>query len=305
MIVVTAPTGLIGRQVVERLMEQGVSLRVIVRDAARLPSHVRERVEVIEGSHGDAVIVNRAFEGADAVFWLVPPDPRARSVEAAYVDFSRPACDALRRHDVKRVVGISAVGRGTPQAARAGYVTGSLAMDDLIVSSGTSYRAVTNPSFMDNIIRQVAPITEKGVFFSPIDGNRTMPTCATRDIASVSAQLLIDDTWSGVDRASVLGPANLSFNDMATIMSDVLGKPIRFQQIDFDAYKAQFLGFGLSDAMAQGMTDMAKAKNDGLDNAEVRTPANTTPTTFREWCERALVPAFRKVARFDIQDAAT
>ena len=291
MIVVTTPTGSIGRQVFDQILEQRASIRLIMRDPSRLPSHVRERVDVVKGSHGDSSVVNEAFVGADAVFWLVPPDPRAASVAAAYVDFSRPACDAFQRHGVKRVVGITALGRGTPQAGNAGYVTGSLAMDDLIASSGTSYRAVTNPSFMDNILRQIASIRSKGIFFSPIDGDRRMPTCATRDIAAVAARLVLDETWSGVDHAAVLGPDDLSFNEMATIMSDVLGKPVRFQQTDFDAYKAQFLGFGMSDAMAQGMTDMARAKNEGLDNAELRTSANTTPTSFRQWCEDLLKSA--------------
>ena len=35
----------------------------------------------------------RAFKGADAVFWLVPTD-RHRPPEAAYVDFTRPACSS-------------------------------------------------------------------------------------------------------------------------------------------------------------------------------------------------------------------
>jgi hypothetical protein len=43
--------------------------------------------------------------------------------------------------------------------------------------------------------------------------------------------------------------------------------------------------------MAQGMTDMARAKNDGLDNAVSRTPEATTPTTFRHWAEEELAPA--------------
>jgi hypothetical protein len=44
-------------------------------------------------------------------------------------------------------------------------------------------------------------------------------------------------------------------------------------------------------AMAQGMTDMAAAKNEGLDNAEPRNPENTTPTSFRQWCAEVLKPA--------------
>src|SRR6266581_3637425 len=193
MIVVTAPTGLIGHQVLENLLESGEPVRVIVRDPSRLPTQARDRVEIVQGSHGDADSVDRAFAGADAVFWLVPPDPRAGSVEAAYVDFTRPACDAFKRHEVPRVVGVSALGRGTAAAGNAGLVTASLAMDDLIAGTGVSYRALTMPSFMDNMLRQAELIKSQGVFVSPISGDRKLPTCATRDIAAVAAKLLLDD----------------------------------------------------------------------------------------------------------------
>src|SRR6201984_3866150 len=122
MIVVTTPTGAIGHRVLERILRSSEDVRVIVRDPSRLPSQVRERVDVVQGSHGDERVVNQAFEGADSVFWLVPPDPQAKSVDAAYVDFTRPACAAFKTKGVKRVVGISALGRGTPPAAHAGLV---------------------------------------------------------------------------------------------------------------------------------------------------------------------------------------
>jgi hypothetical protein len=47
----------------------------------------------------------------------------------------------------------------------------------------------------------------------------------------------------------------------------------------------------MSEAMARAMVDMALAKNQGLDNAEPRTPQATTPTSFRQWCEEVLKPA--------------
>ena len=178
MIVVTTPTGTIGQQVLENLLNSGEPIRVIARDLARLPSQMRKRVEVVQGSHGDIDVVTKAFKGADSVFWLVPPDIRAHSVMAAYLDFTRPACDALRSQRVKRVVGVSALGRGWPK--NAGLVSASLAMDDLIASTGVSYRALTMPSFMDNILRQVEAIKNQGMLFSPISGDRKLPTCATR-----------------------------------------------------------------------------------------------------------------------------
>jgi hypothetical protein len=78
---------------------------------------------------------------------------------------------------------------------------------------------------------------------------------------------------------------------MAEIMSEVLGKPVRFQQIPFEAFKARLTASGMSEAMAQGMIDMMVAKNEGLDNAELRTPQSTTHTGFRQWCEEVLKPA--------------
>jgi uncharacterized protein YbjT (DUF2867 family) len=291
MIVITTPAGQIGGQVLENLLDSGEHLRLVARDPSAIPAGTRRLVEVIEGSHGDETVIGKALDGADAVFWLTPPDPRADSVEAAYTGFTRPAAEAFTKHGVKRVVGVSALGRGTPWAAHAGYVTASLAMDDLIASTGVAYRALTNPSFMDNIAAQAAAIKNQGMFFSPIDGDRKLPAVATRDIAVAAARLLLDDSWTGAGEVPLLGPEDLSFTDMAQIMSEVLGKPVRFQQISFEAYKDRFTGFGMSDAMAQGMTDMAWAKNQGLDNAVQRTPANSTPTSFRQWCQEVLKDA--------------
>jgi uncharacterized protein YbjT (DUF2867 family) len=289
MIVVTAPTGDIGHQVLENILDGGEAIRVIVREPDSLPAETRERVEVVRGSHADSDVVTEAFAGADTVFWLAPADPKAESVEAAYVDFSRPACEAIVSQQVKRVVVISPLGRGWPK--NAGYVTASLAMDDLITGTGVTCRVLTMPSFMENLLNQIEPIKNKGVFFSPISGDRKLPSCSTRDVAAVAAGLLLDDSWTGQDHVAVLGPDDISFNDMAQTMSDVLEKPVRFQQIPGEAYKSTFLNLGYSDAMAQGMLDMAVAKDEGIDNVEPRTPESTTPTSFRQWCEEVLKPA--------------
>ena len=192
MIVVTTPTGNIGSKVLKDLLSKNEPIRVIVRDPDRLAPEAGKRVEVVVGSHGDGAVVTRAFQDADSVFWVVPPDPQAASVEAAYVDFARPAVKALRQQGVKRVVGVSALGRGTPWATDAGLATASLAMDDLIASSGVSYRALTMPSFMDNLLRQIEPITKNGVFSLPIDGDRKLPSAASSDVAEVAARLLLD-----------------------------------------------------------------------------------------------------------------
>jgi uncharacterized protein YbjT (DUF2867 family) len=110
MIVITAPTSNIGSQVLQNVLDNGLPVRVIARDPSRLPSAIRDRVEAVQGSHSDINVLNQAFASAETVFWLVPPDPSAKSVDAAYVDFSRPACEAIKSHRVRRLVAVSALG---------------------------------------------------------------------------------------------------------------------------------------------------------------------------------------------------
>lgn len=103
MIDVTTPTGNIGRHVVRHLLDTSEPLRLIVLDPSKLPRDMRDRVEVIEGSHGDANVVDRAFRDADAVFWLCPPTPSSMPA-AATVNFAPPGAEAMRRHGISHVV---------------------------------------------------------------------------------------------------------------------------------------------------------------------------------------------------------
>ncbi len=181
------------------------------------------------------------------------------------------------------------MGRGV--AVQAGPVTAAFAKDEEIERTGVDARALWCPGFMENMLGQIDSLKHQGLFFSPSRPDMKAPHVATRDIAASGARLLLDRSWSGQGGLAVLGPENLSFNDMAAIMTDVLGKPIRFQSVPGEAYKAQLMKFGASEEFAQSLLEMYAAKDNGLDNFEPRTPENTTPTSFRQWCEEVLKPA--------------
>ncbi|WP_026412419.1 NAD(P)H-binding protein [Actinomadura oligospora] len=295
MIVVTAPTGQIGRQVLDILMDADAPVRVIARDPARLPARVRENAEVIQGSHSDKDVLAKALTNADSVFWLLPPDLTTPNVEDYFRDFTRPFCEALTETGVARVVAVSTLGRGVAQ--NAGQISASLAMDEMIKATGVRYRALDLPGFMENMLRNVPSLKVTGVFASPVTPDRKQPTVATRDIAAVAARLLLDPTWEGQEGVPVLGPEDLSADDMARVMTEVLGRPIRFQQISFEEQKATMTGHGRSEAAAQGLIDMVRAiDRDGIYHARPRTPEAGSPTSFRQWCEDVLKPAFEKSA---------
>ena len=104
MIVVTTPTGQIGRRVVQTLLAANENVRVIARDPDRLPPAVRERADVVQGEHIDPAVTLRAFEGAAAVFHVVPPETSAPDVRAHYRAFAEAAAPALTARGVGRVV---------------------------------------------------------------------------------------------------------------------------------------------------------------------------------------------------------
>jgi uncharacterized protein YbjT (DUF2867 family) len=290
MIVITTPTGDTGHQVLDRVLDSGEAVRVIARDPSRLPARVSARAEVVPGSHGDAGAITKALAGADRLFWLVPPPPFSYpgSAERYYLDFTRPACEAIRGLDVA-VVGITTLGHG--YQGKAGMLSAALAMDKLIEGTDAAYRALALPFFMENLLRQAQALKEQGTFSMANTADRPLPAVATRDAAAAAAALLLDSSWGGQASVPLAGPDNLTPDGMAEVISDTLGRTIRYRQVPVADRQTAMVQRGASQAMAQDMADMTEAQNNGIYDAEPRDPSSATPTSFRQWCHDTLKPA--------------
>jgi uncharacterized protein YbjT (DUF2867 family) len=288
MIVVTAPTGQIGRQILRRLLENDETVRVIARNPAKLDAQTRERVEVITGSHDDHDTVVKAFDGADTVFWLVPPGPRTDDVTGYYLDFTRPACAAIRQQGVRRVVGVSSLGRHYTR--KAGNLSAAFEMDDLIEQTGVAYRSLRMPFFMENLLLQAEAIRTQGVLALPNEAHTTLRLVATADVADAAADLLRDPSWDGQDSVPVLSPDSLTPQEMAGTISEAVGRQVVYSQIPIADFRSSLLQHGMSNGWIQGLIAMTAAQNDGLYEPEARV-AEPAPTDFRRWCEHVLEPA--------------
>ncbi|AZL59562.1 NmrA family transcriptional regulator [Tabrizicola piscis] len=288
MILITTPSGDIGSRVLQNVLKDRQDVRVIARNPSSLPESLRHRVEVVEGSHADPDVIGRAISGVESVFWLPPGSPSSPSAEAAYVEFSRAFCDALPASSVTHVVGISALGRGWPKPA--GLVTASLQMDDMIGRTGVNYRALTCASLMDNIQRQAELIQADGVFYQPTPARLKMPHVAKADVAAAAAGHLLALDWQGVGEVPLMGPEDISFEEMAEVMSSVLGRPVRYEEMPMEQFAGMMAAMGASDGMVRAYVDMLTAKNEGMDTARRPAARTGTPTTFRQWCEIELCP---------------
>ncbi len=287
MLVITTPTGTIGHQVLDLVLQAEAPVRVVVRDPATLAPEVRERVETIRGSTDDIEVVNQAFAGADAVFWIVPPGEGTDDLAAYSYKFNTIAADAIKAQRVRRIVWVSTLGSDTGKPS--GPLSAALAADKPLEETGVAARILCPATFMDNLLRQVTPLKEQGTFVWANPADQVLHNVATRDIAVKAAELLLDPHWAGQERVPLVGPDNLTPNEMAKVMSEVLRKPIHFQYISPEDYKASMLQRGVREAVAQGRVDMAIAVNDGF-YKEGAAVAERTATSFRTWCEKVLKP---------------
>jgi uncharacterized protein YbjT (DUF2867 family) len=291
MILVVTPTGFIGSKLLPLLLGAGEAVRVIARDPERLAPEIRSRVEVVQGGSDEEGVLERALRGVESVFHVVPPNASVPDVASYYLRFTHPVIAAMRRSGVSRVVTISGVGRRSP--LKAGIVSAALAKDIALEEAGLDVRALWCPSFMENMLRSVESIRTQGLFFDTRRADLRVPFVATQDIARSAARLLQDRSWRGPGGLAVLGPEDISLQDIAQITTEVLGREVRYQRVPTEAYQSQLLKYGASENFANGMIEMFNAKDQGIDSTEARTTENTTPTTYRDWCIEHLAPACR------------
>jgi uncharacterized protein YbjT (DUF2867 family) len=286
MIVLTTPTGHIGRELLSLLRAAGAPVRVIARDPARVPAGV----DVVAGSHDDPAVLDAALgDGADALFLLVPPDPTTDDADAHYLRFARPAAAAVARHGVGRVVMVSSFGRGIE--ADAGLLTSATLLEAEVNRAGAATRALRPPYFMENLLHLTGALAH-GILPLPSDPDRPLPTVAAADVAAAAAALLTDTGWTGQEGVAVVGPDDLTPQGIAATLAEALDRPVALQPITVADYRATFLEHGASPAFADATAAIVTAQNRGV-YADDTLPDRRGATSLRAWARAVLAPALR------------
>jgi uncharacterized protein YbjT (DUF2867 family) len=287
MILVTTPTGNTGSMILKFLVEQGQNVRIFVRDPKKIPTSILEKIEVVTGSLLNETEFTNALQGCDTLYFCVPQSNTQEDVNVYYEDFAKVAAKAIKNSGTKRVVYLS--GGGKESGLQAGVATALHKAEDIINQSGASVRSLRCPIFFESLLWQVAPLKKMVMFFLPIDGNYKSPQVAAKDIALLAVVLLTDNNWSGIEGVAVHGAADISHKDIAIQLSELVGKPIRFQQVSREDYVNTLLGHHSTEAFANSLTDMFVAIERGLYNSEPRTIESTSATTIKEWMSENLV----------------
>jgi uncharacterized protein YbjT (DUF2867 family) len=287
-ILVTTPTGKIGRRVLRELLDPEFEVRVVARDPARVPASLRQRVEVVGGSTSDAATLGRALDGMEALFWCVPAESSQEThVERHYEAFACAALQAIRQAGTSRVVTISAGGKGL--AREAGPISGLHAMEEILNESGAAIRHLRCGLFMENFLSQVWSIHRRGWISYPMPRHIPLPMTATADIANVALKWLVRRDWKGIDGIAVHGPEDLSYSQAAADIERILARPVRYEEASANQYVAALVAAGASVQYAHSRVGMFSELAQGITRAEPRTAESTTRTTLAAWAGRELL----------------
>jgi uncharacterized protein YbjT (DUF2867 family) len=113
-----------------------------------------------------------------------------------------------------------------------------------------------------------------------------------RDIGEVAAKILTEGCHDG-KVYTLTGPAAISFDDVARVLSEVLGKDVRYVDVPLEAAKTAMLRSGVPEWKADALNEYAKAHSEGYcdfttDDVEQLTGHPATPYTqfardFEQW----------------------
>ena len=211
---VTGSTGRIGQLVARRLSEIDVDHRLVVRDPARAPA--LPGTHIATADYGDAAAVRTALSGAHTVFMVSAAETPDRVQQ--HITFIDAAVDA----GVQRIVYLSFFG-ASPTA------TFTLARDHWATEEHLRSVGVAHTILRDNIYADFAPS------LVGIDGNIRGPAAdgraavvAQADIADVAAVVLTKDGTYDGQTLNLSGPAALTMHEIASILSDHLGRAVSY-----------------------------------------------------------------------------
>src|ERR1700721_127481 len=186
MIVITGATGHTGQPAADALVGSGANVRVVSRDAKKLDQFVALGAEAFVGNVEDRHAMAKAFEGADAVYLVVPEDTSQSDLRAHQERISDSYAAAVAFARVPNVVALSSI--GAQHAEGTGPIVGLHNMEQKLNKVPDLNALYLRAGyFMENLLMSIAPMRSMGMLPGGMTGALATPWIATKDIGEYAA----------------------------------------------------------------------------------------------------------------------
>lgn len=214
-----------------QLVGNGVEVRALTRspDKARYGRQFPDGVIPVAGDLSDVVAMRAALGGISTLFLLAPNVPDELTQAMITLNLAREA-------GVRGVVYLS-VFKGADYTD-VPHFTGKYTVERMIERCGLAATILRPAYYIQNDLRQKDALLKAGSYAMPV-GHKGISMVDTRDIAEVAASRLLLRERSGGplprEIVELVGPDSLTGPGLATLWTEVLGRPIRYAGDDLVA----------------------------------------------------------------------
>jgi uncharacterized protein YbjT (DUF2867 family) len=247
MILLTAANGRTGRAVLAALVARGASVRAFVRDPGQRESLQRLGAsEVVVGDLGDDDSVASAVQGCATAVHIGPP---MHPDEVAITD---RVLAAAKEAGAERFIYYSVM---HPFRREVRHHALKLEATEHVVESGLAYTILEPCRYMQHLEPLWGRVRDEGVHAMPFSTTVRFSVVDVLDLAEVTA-LVATQPGHGFATYELAGPEPLSQEAMARVLSEVLGRDVRAEQVPLDRMAEVARTKGLSEDRIEQMRIM-------------------------------------------------
>ncbi|MFQ5552917.1 MAG: SDR family oxidoreductase [Thermoplasmata archaeon] len=215
---VTGATGTVGSEVVSQLSAKGANVRACVHTLSKADKIRGAGVELVEFEYDKSQTVEAAFKDVDTLFLLTP------FVEN-WVEITAQLVAEAKKAGVRYIVKLSNMKLGADAEAVLLPLIWHRQAERIVEESGIPFTHVRPSVFMQNFINLFGPAIEAQNAIYSSAGEAKVGVVDARDIAAVAVEALTGDGHEG-KTTTTTGPEALSYDQVAEILSQVLGRKI-------------------------------------------------------------------------------
>jgi NAD(P)H dehydrogenase (quinone) len=256
-VLITGSTGDTGRAAVKESIARGLSVRAMVhvRDD-RSAALEKLGAEVVVGDLHNIDSIRGAMEGIDAAYLVYPVQP---GLIDATVNFAQ----AAREAGVSAVINLSQ--RSADRNSKSNSCKETFIAEQVLNWSGLAVTHLRPTYFLEWLLYpfQLPLFVEKGILRLPVGKGRHAPIGA-EDQARVIAAILQNPGAHKGQTYPLFGPVEMDHEQMASELSEALGRKIIFQNISIDEYCKSLQAMGVSAYMIQHFEGAMDAYQHGV-----------------------------------------
>lgn len=261
-IVTAGSLGNVAKPVVKKLLAAGHNVTVITSKADHQGEIEDLGAVAAVGSLSDAAFLTQTFQGADAVYAMVPPAMGTSNLIQNIAEAGQAYAQAIEAAGVARVVMLSSV--GADAAAGTGPVQGVHQIEQLFQQlAGANVTVLRSGFFYVNFLRDIPMIKTRDLFGNNYSGDIKLALTHPEDVATAVAEEL-QGVGNGFEVKYIVSDIATG-NELASLFGVAIGKPtLSWTAIPDEQLKQGMLGAGLSAELVGLITEMGQGVRAGL-----------------------------------------